>query len=340
MIKIDGSSGEGGGQIVRTALTLSCITSTPIEIHHIRANRNQGGLRPQHLACVQAAAQICAAEVTGDYVGSHALTFVPGHPPKAGEYQWDIKTAGATTLLLQTVLLPLAMAEGSSTISAIGGTHVPNSPSGHYLRDVYAPMLIQSGVEVFISLERYGWYPKGGGEITASLEGWSQLHSQNLLERGELERVIGVGLVSKLPVHIPKRLSSHAEKTLSFLNVPLDIRAERDAQALSAGAGVYLTAEYSNGRAGFSAPGERGVPSEDVAEEATFALQVFDAGNASVDKYLADQLVLMLALAEGESQFITPEVTQHLETNCRVIRHFIDRAIHVDNATGRVRIEG
>jgi RNA 3'-terminal phosphate cyclase (ATP) len=338
MLVIDGQYGEGGGQVLRTALTLSCITRRPITIENIRAGRHKPGLRRQHLTAVMAAADICDAEVAGADIGSQELVFAPRRPAHAGYYEWQVKSAGAATLVLQTILLPMAMAPGASEIRVIGGTHVPYSPSGHYLRDVYAPMLVQGGVEVFVNIERYGWNPKGGGEITCYLEGWSQLHSQDLLERGDLERLIGVGLASRLPAHIPQRMTTHVRKVLDFLEVPVDIRPERDGRSKGEGAGVFLTAEYANGRAGFSALGEPGVASEEVAEEAAYAFQVFDAGNASVDAHLADQLVLVLALAEGESVFITPQITDHLTTNCWVIQQFLERQITIDQHTGRVDI--
>jgi RNA 3'-terminal phosphate cyclase (ATP) len=342
MLHIDGSYGEGGGQIVRTALTLSCITAVPIEISNIRAGRSQGGLRNQHLTCVHAAADICAAEVTGDAIGSEQLTFIPTREVRPGHYQWEIPSAGATTLVMQTVLLPLAMAGGTSEIHITGGTHVPFSPSAHYLRDVYAPMLIQSGAEVTIRLDKLGWNPRGGGEIVAYLEGWAQLQGQDLLERGDLERIFGDGLATNLPAHIPQRMATHAQKLLEQLNldVPIDVRLQRDSSSSSKGAGVFLTAEYSNGRAGFSALGEHGFPSERVAEEAIYAFELFHAGNASVDEHLADQLVLVLALAEGGSQYISPRITDHLRTNVWVIRQFMERGISLDEYTGRVKIEG
>ena len=338
MLTLNGQFGEGGGQILRTALTLSCITRKAFTVQNIRAGRHKPGLRRQHLTSVMAAAEICDAEVLGADIGSQELAFAPRRPAQAGVYEWEVKSAGAAPLVLQTVLLPLAMAPGPSEIRVLGGTHVPHSPSGHYLRDVYAPMLVQSGVEVFVNIERYGWNPKGGGEITCYLEGWSQLHGQDLLERGELERLIGIGLASRLPAHIPQRMTTHVRKVLDFLEVPVDIRPERDGRSKGEGAGVFLTAEYANGRAGFSALGEPGVPSEEVAEEAAYTFQVFDAGNASVDSHLADQLVLVLSLAEGESTFVTPHITDHLITNRWVIQQFIQRQITLDEHTGRVDI--
>lgn len=340
MLKIDGSYGEGGGQIVRSALSLACITSTPVEIENIRARRSQGGLRAQHLTCVRAAAQLCGAEVNGDYVGSEVLTFIPSHETKAGNYQWDIKTAGAATLLLQTAMLPLAMANGPSEIRVTGGTQVPASPSAFYLRDVYTPLLIQSGAEVLVNIDRLGWYPKGGGQLSVNLEGWSQLQGQDLVERGPLERIFGYGLASNLPVHIPQRMVTYAEKSLADHDILLDIRPVRDSDAYDKGAGFFMTAEYANGRAGFGVLGEMGFPSEKLVDEAVYDFELFQAGNASVDQHLADQLLLICALAFGESRYITPHITDHLRTNAWVIQQFIDRAIRLDEATGMVFVEG
>jgi RNA 3'-terminal phosphate cyclase (ATP) len=338
MLKIDGSYGEGGGQILRTSLTLACITGQAIEIENIRAGRKQPGLRPQHLTSVHAAAEICEAEISGAQVGSDKLTFKPGRTTKSGAYHWDIGTAGAATLVLQTVLLPLTLAQGASRVIVEGGTHVPYSPPAHYLRDVYVPMLIQSGGEVYTSLERFGWYPQGGGRITAEVEGWAQLQAQDLSVRGELERIFGVGLVTNLPAHIPQRMSDHANKLLSDLAVPMDIRPQRDSSTRSTGAGFFLTAEYANGRAGFSALGERGMPSEQVTEESVLALLSFDATVATVDEYLADQLLLILALADGESRFVTPVVTEHLRTNAWVIQKITGRETRIETHTGRVTV--
>ncbi|MBZ0309526.1 MAG: RNA 3'-phosphate cyclase [Anaerolineae bacterium] len=339
MLKIDGSYGEGGGQIIRTALTLSCITQMPVKIRKIRAGRDKPGLRPQHVMCIEAAAALCGAEVTGAEVGSDKLSFRPTHAVKSGGYQFEIGTAGATSLVMQTVLLPLALAEGSSTVYVTGGTHVPYSPSGHYLRDVYAPMLVQSGADVLVQLVQYGWYPEGGGAVMAQIQGHSRLTAQTLLERGDLERIFGVGLASNLPITIPHRIAVRAEKQLADLRVPLDIRPEK-AKGRSTGAGVFLTAEYSNGRGGFSCIGERGVSSEIVADRAAEDLLRFHKAKATVDPHLADQLLLILAVAQGKSNFITSEVTRHLETNRWVIQQFIERNIVINSKTGLVEIEG
>ncbi len=340
MPSLDGNYGEGGGQILRTGLTLSCITGLPLELSNLRAGRKKPGLRPQHLACVQAAAEICQAEVHGAEIGSRELYFLPTMAPKPGPYRWEIGTAGAAVLVLQTVMLPLAIAPGPSAVHIVGGTHVPYSPTAHYLRDVYIPMLIQSGAEVEIHLERFGWYPKGGGALLAQLEGWAHLAGQNLLERGALERIFGVGLASNLPAHVPQRLSDHTTRLLSGLDVPVDIRVQRDGAAHDAGAALCLAVEYANGRAGVTVLGEKGLPAEHLAEEAALAVMALDEGGASVDPHLADQLVLLFALASGESAFVTADVTEHLRTNIWVIQQFLQRRISINEKHGLVEISG
>lgn len=338
MLKIDGSYGEGGGQIIRTALTLSCITSLPVEIYNIRAGRDKPGLRPQHLTCVNAAASICDAEVVGGQVGSDRLMFRPGRHVRAGHYQWKIGTAGAATLVIQTVILPLVMTGKSSLIEVSGGTHVPFSPSGHYLRDVYAPLLVQSGADVMVELRSYGWYPKGGGDIAVVIEGSGALIGQQLTERGELERIFGIGVATNLPATIPQRMTTRLLNELEAFNVSLDIRPKVN-KGLSSGAGLFITTEYANGRAGFGILGEKGLPSEEVAEMIINAFKNFHNSPATVDEHLADQLLLILALATGSSHYITPEVTPHLETNRWVIQQFLERTISID-ATGNIIIAG
>jgi RNA 3'-terminal phosphate cyclase (ATP) len=248
---------------------------------------------------------------------------------RAGEYEWDVGTAGAVTLVIQTVLLPLALAQGSSTIRVRGGTHVPNSPSGHYLRDVYCPMLLSFGVSLEMYMESYGWYPEGGGMMSVYLEGGAALQSQNLLERGPIERVTGTAVGCNLPSHIPQRMASRAINLLETIDAPIDIRPVRT-RSISTGAGIFLATEYTNGRGGFGVLGTKGMASEVVAEKAVTALLDFHDNGAAADEHLADQLVIPLALAEGPSTFSTAAITPHLLTNIAVVRTFINRPIDVD----------
>lgn len=338
MLYLDGSQGEGGGQIVRTALTLSAISGTPVRIERIRAGRQTAGLRPQHVAAVRAAADICAAHVEGAAVGSETVTFVPGGPVRPGRYEWAIGTAGSAVLVAQTVLLPLALAAGPSEVRVVGGTHVPYSPSGHYLRDVYVPFLLGLGAEMTLFLEAYGWMPEGGGTIVAQVQGGAQLGGVEMRQRGRIERVFGTAVGCNLPSHIPQRIANRAINLLGALEVAADVRPLR-ARGISTGAGLFLAAEYTNGRGGFGVLGRKGMPSEVVAEKAVTALLAFHGGNASVDEHLADQIIVPLALARGASTFVTPKITAHLLTNIGVVRAFVDRPIAVDERSRAVVIE-
>ena len=323
--------------MIKSFIASALIGSIPVEISNIRAGRQQPGLRPQHLTCVEAASEICAARVEGAYVGSERILFSPTSAIRAGDYCWQVNTAGSAALVMQTVLLPLALAPFSSRIEVRGGTHVPNSPSAHYLRDVYAPMLIQSGADVIVELPQFGWFPQGGGNIVATIAGRARLRGQQLLERGELERIFGLGLATNLPAHIPQRLSDRARAGLEALDRHVDIRPELS-KGTSTGAGVFLAMEYTNGRAGVGIIGEKGVPSEDVANQAISEANAFHRTKASVDAFLADQLLLILALAEGESAYLTPRITRHLETNRWVIQQFLDRSITFDSNRGLVKV--
>lgn len=329
MITLDGSHGEGGGQIVRSAITLSTITGIPVLIEQIRARRNTPGLRHQHVTAIRAAAELCGADTDGVEVGSPEIFFEPGGPVQAGEYEWGVGTAGSTTLVLQTILLPLVLAEGQSSVTVHGGTHVPNSPSGHYLRDVYLPVLLSMGAHVEIYMDCYGWTPEGGGTIQAHVTGGGPLKGVDMHKRGPVERVFGTAVGCNLPSHIPQRIANRATNLLSEFDAPVDIRPQRT-RSISTGAGIFLAVEYANGRGGAGVLGRRGMPSEAVAEKAITILLGFHDSNTAADRHLADQLVLPLALAEGASMLSVEAITLHLRTNLHTVRAFLDRAIDLD----------
>jgi RNA 3'-terminal phosphate cyclase (ATP) len=327
-LTIDGAHGEAGGQIVRTALALAVITGRPIRLLHIRAGRRNPGLAAQHITAVHAAARLCAARVEGAMLGSQMLDFVPLQRALAGDYLFDVAqarpggSAGATMLVLQTVLLPLALAEGASSLVLRGGTHVTASPPFDFIRDVWLPMLQRMGVDAELELHRTGWYPVGQGEAAASVRGSrAPLTPIALSERGELLRVRGRALAANLPAHIPQRMADRARALLERAGIRTDIRALR-VEAACPGAGIFLTAEYGNCYAGFSALGERGKPSEAVAEEACLALLAHRDSGAALDEHLADQMVLPAALAAGESVFSVAAISPHLLTNAWVVEQF------------------
>jgi len=320
VVEIDGSYGEGGGQILRTALALSAIRAVPIRVVRIRARRRNPGLAAQHLATVRACAAIVDAEVSGASLGSTELFFRPRRPPRAGRYAFDIGaarrggSAGAATLLLQTVLLALAFADGASEVEVRGGTHVPWSPPFDYLESVWADALREMGLRTELELARPGWYPAGGGRVRARVTGPVAFRPLVRTERGLLRSVRGYALSSKLAPHVLDRMARTCIDTLAPLGVPVRIERQRP-DASSPGAALTLVAQYDGGRAGFSALGERGLPAEEVARRACADLIAFHATEAAVDPHLADQLLLPCALASGPSRFTTSERTMHLVTN-------------------------
>jgi RNA 3'-terminal phosphate cyclase (ATP) len=328
VLVIDGSRGEGGGQILRTALALAAITGRAVRFEKIRAGRKSPGLGAQHVTGVRAVAAICDAEVSGDELGSQSLTFAPGGSSQAGDYLFDVAeareggSAGATTLVLQAVLLPLAMSDGDSMLVIQGGTHVAWSPPFDYAREVWLPALSRLGVNATLELSRWGWYPVGQGEIQAVINGQrGNLSPLNLVEPGALRRVWGRAVAANLPSHIPQRM---ATRTISLLKgAGVDARVEPlRVRAACAGAGIFLTAEYEGIRAGFSVLGAKGKPSEAVAEEAVAAALAHRDSGATLDQHLADQLVLPLTLAGGASRFSVERVSRHLTTNIWVLEQF------------------
>ncbi len=335
MISIDGAYGEGGGQVLRTSLSLASITNQPIRIERIRAGRQKPGLAAQHLTAVRAAAAICQAEVQGDTLGSTTLEFIPGGSAQAGSYTFDVTqarqggSAGTVNLVLQTILIPLALATGNSKVILRGGTHISFSPSFTYIEQVYLPMLSRIGVQAQVKLNAWGWYPQGGGEVELRVSGGSKVNGFNLLERGDLRQVRGLAAVTQLPSHIPQRMAMRAENLLHEANLRAVVQPLRE-RGVAPGAGLFLTAEYENSLAGFGALGRVGLPAEKVAEMACEELLDFHKTGAPVDIHLADQLLLPAALASQESQYRVAEITTHLTTNAWVIEQFGLARVTVD----------
>jgi RNA 3'-terminal phosphate cyclase (ATP) len=344
MINIDGSWGEGGGQILRTSLSLATITGQPMRIDRLRANRQNAGLAPQHLTSVRAAASLCQAQVSGDTLGSTTLEFIPDGPPQARNYHFDVAeaskggSAGSLTLILQTILLPLALANGSSQVILKGGTHVAWSPPVTYVQEVYLPTLRQLGLQAEVKLKAWGWYPRGGGEVKLRVIGRNQpLKGLQLIERGTLQQVRGLAVVTELPAHIPQRMANAAENLLHQANLPAQIKPVRE-RGIGQGAGIFLTAEYEHSLAGFSALGRRGIPAEQVAKIAVEELLNFDAQVAPVDSFLGDQLLLPLALSSQTSQYRVATISKHLTTNAWVIEQFGLASITIDKDNHLIQV--
>ncbi|GAB1542079.1 RNA 3'-terminal phosphate cyclase [Scytonema sp. NUACC21] len=344
MIDIDGSFGEGGGQILRTSLSLSAITSHPIRINNIRAGREKPGLAAQHLTSVRAAAMICRAKVRGDAMGSMTLEFIPGNAVQAGSYTFDVseardgRSAGAVAMVLQTVLLPLVLARGDSQLTLRGGTHVNYSPSMTYIQEVYQPMLRRMGVRIEIQINSWGWYPQGGGEVQLSINGDTKLCGINLVERGDLQQVRGLAVVTQLPSHIPQRMASRAENVLREEDLKVAVKPIH-AKGVAPGAGLFLTADYEKSLAGFSGLGRIGLPAEKVADIACEEFLQFHETGAPVDEHLGDQLLLPTALASTPSEYKVALVSTHLTTNAWVIEQFGLAKVTVDEEEKVVAVE-
>jgi RNA 3'-terminal phosphate cyclase (ATP) len=329
---IDGSHGEGGGQILRTALTLSATTGRPLAIERLRAGRPKPGLAAQHLTAVLSAAELCRAEVSGATLGSDTLSFRPTAPPQPGDYLFDVAaarergSAGAVTLVLQTVALVALFASGASRFCIRGGTHVPWSPPYDYIADVWRPLLARMGITLEVELAQFGFLPVGQGEITARVSGLGSqasayLKPVEIIAPGPLRSVSGRAIAANLPSHIAQRMAARATALLSSSAPAISIRAE-DVSAASPGAGVFLTAEYDRVASGFNAFGARGKSSETVAAEAAGALLQHLRSGAALDVHLANQALLPLALACAPSTFTCEGVTRHLESNAWVIGKF------------------
>src|SRR3990172_9410640 len=283
MVEIDGSYGEGGGQILRTALSLSCLTGKPFRIYNIRKGRKKPGLMPQHLTGVLAAKRISGAEVGGGSIGSTELSFTPGEV-KGGEYSFDTGTAGSTLLVLQTILPALVSANEGTVITLRGGTHVPFSPSYHYIEGVFLPLLGRLGISVTLAIESYGFYPKGGGIIRAEIipTGAEIIPLRNI-ERGTLYGIRGYSAVGNLPLSIAERQrKALIEKITAVVG---DVVSPGNFELLAVptpgqGTFVYLQAESENSVAGFTALGQRGKRAEAVGEETASDFLQYYATNA------------------------------------------------------------
>ena len=326
MIIIDGSQGEGGGQILRTSLTLSVWTQQPVRIEHIRAKRAKPGLLRQHLTAVQAAVAISNGQAKGAELGSQTLTFSPGQI-HGRDYRFAIGTAGSCTLVLQTILFPLLQADRESIVTITGGTHNPAAPPVDFLQRAFLPLLARMGATVEVTLKKHGFFPSGGGEIVARVQPCPTLQGIDLCERGEQRRRFAEAYIAGLPMHIAERELKTVGEMMNWQKDQLFIRSLSDAHG--PGNIVSLTLEYGHVTEVFTGFGERGVPAEAVAKTACDEALDYIASTAAVGPHLADQLLLPLALAGG-GRFTMPAPTQHFTTNAAVIERFLPVRVQVE----------
>lgn len=319
MIRIDGAFGEGGGQILRSSLSLSLVTGKSFRIENIRAKREKSGLLRQHLTAVQASAAIGGAETEGATLGSKALTFIPGKI-RAGSYHFAVGTAGSGTLVLQTILPPLMTAPAPSRIVIEGGTHNPAAPPFDFVERCFLPLIEKMEPRVKVELQRYGFYPAGGGRFTVEITPSASLQPFTLGERGDIMARKIVALVANLPYHIASRELDTAGRRLEW--DPECLSSIDTKNSMSPGNVLMIELKSSGLTQILTAFGQRSVKAEEVAADAVKQAREYLATPAAVDEHLADQLLLPLALAGGGS-FTATKLNLHAQTNMHVIREFL-----------------
>lgn len=317
---IDGSIGEGGGQILRTALGLSCITGKGIHIENIRAARANPGLARQHLSCVEAACEICDGKCEGAEVGSKVLDFQPAHV-RSGDFCFDIGSAGSATLVIQTVAPALFLAEKPSTVTVTGGTHNPLAPPFDFFCETFLPAIASGGFYGNCRLIKHGFFPAGGGKIRFNVQPWQKGTQQiiNLCEPSKKFQVQARIYTAKLPSHIAGR----QRKLLlqSGQNIK-DIEHIEVTDSDGPGNCVMIRLCSDERTTVFTAFGMRGKQSEEVIREVVGLAENFSASSAGIDRFLADQLLIYMAMA-GAGSYTTNELSTHLLTNMDVIKKFL-----------------
>ncbi len=350
-VNVDGAIGEGGGQILRTSVTLSAIFGKPVRITNIRAKRSEPGIRPQHLQAILSAGEMCNAELRGARVGSTFLEFSPGEMPSEFDRVIDTGTAGSITLIAQT-LIPISIFRSVDLrIEIAGGTEVPNSPTIDYLMHIVAPIYRMIGAELTIDLKRRGYYPKGGGRIKVVCKLAKKLEGGIILEPGQTQEVKIISASRSLPEHVARRQAESAATSLMKLGYSGKISTpELDSlgESLSPGSSILVYSNSSGSFMGFSSLGERGKRAEMVGDEAARAFINESRCKPTVDLHLADMLSTLLPCLPGESEFTTSELSGHLMTNMKVCEAIVkdvkfqisNRAIKSKDECFKIKVGG
>jgi RNA 3'-terminal phosphate cyclase (ATP) len=319
-VEVDGSRGEGGGQILRTSLAMSLVTGNPFHIKNIRAGRKKPGLLNQHLTAVNAAAKVSQALMEGNTMSSQELYFAPKEV-RSGQYHFAVGTAGSCTLVLQTVLPALLTTDSRLELLLEGGTHNPYAPPFDFLIKTFLPIINRMGPRITATLGCPGFYPAGGGRFSVSIEPAMKLSRIDLLERGEVKRRLARAIVARLPRKIGERELKVIRDKLSWESHCLHVEEVTN----SRGPGNILTIEIESEHITevFTGFGERGIPAEQVAEKTVKEVQEYLSADVPVGRYLADQLLIPMALAGG-GIFRTLPLTSHTKTNIEVLKQFLD----------------
>jgi RNA 3'-terminal phosphate cyclase (ATP) len=318
MIHIDGSQKSGSGTIVRFAVGLATLLGEELHLINIRAKREKPGLRPQHLKSIQALGQICHGTLSGGEIGSGEIRFKPGGEVKGGYYEWDIGTAGSTTLLAMTLLPAACFATGAMSFKISGGLFQDFAPSAYHMQYVFFPVLSQMGINARLSIIRPGYVPRGGGVVEVAVGPVTgKIKPISLLSQGDVVGIEGVALASHLKQRrVSERMVKKCNQVLESNGYRAQIEVVDDTLALQRGAALMLYATTSSGSIiGADRAGEPRRTSEDIAWYVAESLVEDLATGATVDRYLADQLIFYAALADGVSQYRIPRLTEHVETN-------------------------
>ena len=321
-MRIDGSYGEGGGQILRTAIALSVITNKSVEIVNIRSNRPDPGIKPQHYVAIKSIEDLCGGESTGLEIGSSHLLFKPGEL-KGGNYKFDVGTAGSITLVFQALLLSALKTHEPITINVKGGTDVRWAPSWDYFNQVFLCLLKKMGVSVDAHLIKRGYYPKGGGEGSLTINPSDKISPLCLDEKQNFTKINGVIHSANLPEDISTRMKHAAIKTLMKKNIEADITVE-DKPSISTGIGITLWTGSDGAILGSTMLGERGVPAEKIGGDAALQILRDIESGANIDVYAFDQLVPYFAIANNGSACVVREVSNHAKTNMWLVKQFFD----------------
>ncbi|SEK81581.1 RNA 3'-terminal phosphate cyclase [Nitrosovibrio tenuis] len=341
MREIDGSYGEGGGQLVRTSVALAAITGQSVHLYNIRAKRNNPGLAPQHLTAVKAVAALCGAVVEGLEVKSREIVFLPGSL-RGGQFNFHIGTAGSITLVLQAVL-PVAATCGERVLMNItGGTDVRAAPPLDYFRCILLPLLLHMGIKAKIDVLCRGYYPRGGGSIAVEVEPSPALKSLVLDKSGALAGIRGFAHISNLPSHIIHRMTVSALEELSGFPAPAIDRAElgKD-KAIGCGGAILLAADMTNASLGASAIAQRGIPAERLGSLAGQLLREEILAGATLDIHASDQVLIYLALGAmkgGASIFLARSLSSHAATAIWLLEQFLPICFYISEQENLIRI--
>lgn len=322
MLEINGSYGEGGGQILRNAIALSTIIKKPIKIKNIRANRPNPGIKAQHYVTIKSIQQLCDAETKNLEIGSSKLTFIPGDF-KGGDYKFEIGTAGSITLVFQALILASLKSDTKTSIKLTGGTDVKWSPTWDYFQNVFIPIIKKTGIKVNTQLIKRGYYPRGGGEALITIQPISEIKPLQLDKEVEFSSVKGIVHIAELSNNISTRIKNAAIKTLIRNDLKPDIKVEENS-SLSPGTGITLWAESNDIILGSTVLGERGMPSEEIGKNASTNLLSEIHSNSTLDIHAFDQLLPYMAIAQGTSSCIVKQMSSHAQTNMWLIKRLLD----------------